>query len=270
MRARTLFACVLFPVPAPALSFDENLLEAQTWDDGFTKIVHCAQPLHDDLLDNSESPSAPVQDAGIQLGWDDEQLVVWLNRQAQSDPLVEATDSPLGVHGFRVDVRRAGTANWTSLARVEGDLKLGTFNDHFLGEHALRVAPMQLHGLRKGDFWMPSYFARWNGKSLCVGDDFSSTLKSGGDGQARNWTPVGLGDVPLRYGQTYEFRVRLADLSGGGPDIDSRPIHSADAPIAACPFRRFVPPKAVRVENIATPDPESPQLTYRVRRPVLG
>src|SRR5215217_2661298 len=138
-RERTLFAPVLFPVPAPSLSFDENILEAQTWDDGFAKIVHCAQPRHGDLLDNSTDPTAPVQDAGIQLGWDDEQLVIWFNRQADTDPQVVAQDSPMGVHGYRVDVRRMGTQDWTSLARVEGDLKLGTFNEHFVGEHALRV-----------------------------------------------------------------------------------------------------------------------------------
>jgi zinc/manganese transport system substrate-binding protein len=57
--------------------------------------------------------------------------VIWFNRQADPDPLVERQDSPLGVHGYRVDVRRAGTQAWTSLARVEGDLKLGEFNEHF-------------------------------------------------------------------------------------------------------------------------------------------
>ncbi len=40
-----------------------------------------------------------------------------------------------------------------------------------------------------------------------------------------------------------QFRVRLADLSGGGPDSDRDPVHPADAPIATCSFRRFVPPR---------------------------
>jgi hypothetical protein len=268
-RARTLFASVLFPIPAPGVSFDENILEAQTWDDGFAKIVHCAQPRHGDLLDNSTDPTAPVQDAGIQLGWDDEQLVIWFNRQADPDALNESRDSPLGVHGYRVDVRRANTESWTSLARVEGDLKLGTFNEHFVGEHALRVAPLQLDGLRTGDFWMPSYFARWNGKSLCVGDDFARKLNSNA-APLPTWKPVGVDDVPLRYGETYQFRVRLADLSGGGPAVDQEPIHPAEAPMATCQFRRFVPPKAVRVKEITPLDPDEPQLRYEIRRPVLG
>ena len=268
-QGRTLFAPVLFPVPAPPLSFDENILEAQTWDDGFAKIVHCTQPSHGDLLDNSTDPTALVQDGGIQLGWDDEQLVIWFNRQADPDPLVEAHDSPLGVHGYRVDVRRAGSQAWTSLARVEGDLILGPFNEHFVGEHSLRVAPLQLHGLRQGDFWMPSYFARWNGKSLSVGDDFTRKLK-GSAGTAPTWKPIGIGDVPLRYGESYEFRVRLADISGGGPTVDRDPVHPAEAPIAVRRFLRFVPPKAVRVEKISPLDPDQPQLSYQVRRPVLG
>jgi hypothetical protein len=131
---------------------------------------------------------------------------------------------------------------WTSLARVEGELKLGDFSEHFLGEHAVRVTPVQLHGLRKGDFWMPSYFARWNGKSLCVGDNFARNL-NGNAAAPVTWKPVGVGDVPLRYGESYQFRVRLADLSGGGPDSDRDPVHPADAPIATCSFRRFVPPR---------------------------
>ena len=192
-QERTLFASVLFPVPAPPLSFDENILEAQTWDDGFAKIVHCAQPRTGDLVEDSTDSAAPVRDAGIQIGWDDEQLVIWFNRQADSDPLVERKDSPLGVSGYRVDVRRAGTRTWTSLVTVEGELKLGDFSERFLGEHAVRVAPVQLHGLRKGDFWMPSYFARWNGKSLCVGDDFARNL-NGDAASPVTWKPVGVGE----------------------------------------------------------------------------
>ena len=268
VRSRPLFAPVLFPVPSPALSYDEYLLEAETWDDGFAKIVHCAQPLHDDLLDNSESPGAPVQDAGFQLGWDDEQIVIWFSRQGEADPEAEARNAPLGVNGYRVDVRRAGDASWRSLSRIEGDLKLGTFEERYLGETALRIAPQQLHGLRKGDFWMPSYFARWNGKSLVVGDDFLPGQTGGR--RAAPWKPIGIGDVPLRYGETYEFRVRLSDLSGGGPGLEQQPVRSAEAPVAGASFRRFVPPKAVRVEPAPLPDGESLQTSYLVRRPVLG
>ncbi len=258
------------PTPAPALAYDDVLIEATTWDDGFAKIVHCAQPLHDDLLDNSDSAGPPVQDAGVELGWDDEQVLIWLARQGEADPLAEARDAPLGVNGYRVDVRRTGTSAWTSLTRVEGELKLGSFEESFSGEHALRVAPTQLHGLFKGDYWLPAYLARWNGKSLCVADEFSGALSHRRRQAARTWSPVGLGEVPLRYGGTYDFRVRLADLSGGGPGREDQPVRAGETPLTTCRFRRFVPPKAVRVEATEPDDPLEPRTSYQVRRPLLG
>ncbi len=269
-RSRALFAPVLFPTPTPALAYDEALIEAENWDDGFAKIAHSAQPLHDDLLDNSDSPGRLVQDAGVELGWDDEQVVIWLARQGEADPVAETRDAPLGVNGYRVDVRAAGSSAWTSLARVEGELKLGSFEEYFSGEHALRVAPTQLHGLVKGDYWLPAYLARWNGKSLCVSDDFSRALSHRRQQAAPTWSPVGVGDVPLRYGGSYEFRVRLADLSGGGPGQDDQPVRAGEAPVTTCRFRRFVPPKAVRVEAAGSSGALEPRTSYQVRRPLLG
>ena len=273
-KDRVLFAPVLFPVPAPPVSFDENLIEAASYDDGFVKIVHCAQPTNSDLLDNSAHALPPVQDAGIQLGWEDEQVIVWMNRQA--DPAQETQDSPMGVGGFRVDVRAHvdvpltdDDASWTSLARVEGDLELGAFHERFTGEHALRVAPAQLHGLRTGDFWLPPYFAQWNGKSLVIGDDFVGRV-SGESPRASPFRPVGVGKVALQYGKSYDFRVRLADISGGGPSVDMKHGLPGEAPIAMCRFRRFVPPKAVRIADLAAPDPLRPQTSYQIHRPVLG
>lgn len=263
---RALFAAVLFPVPAPTISFDENLVEAETYDDGFAKIVHCAQPLDSELLENSHDALAPVQDAGIQLGWEDEQVIVWMNRQAA--PASETQDSPMGVGGFHVDVRFAGDALWTSLARVKGDLDLGAFHEQFDGEHSLRISPSQLHGLRTGDFWLPAYFAQWSGKSLVVGDDFAGRL-TGKSGGTSRFSAVDVGNVPLRYGKSYEFRVRLADLSGGGPQVDMGPVVPGEAPIATCHFRRHVPPKAVRLLE-KPPAALHPQTSYKVSRPVLG
>jgi hypothetical protein len=264
---RPLFAPVLFPVPSPPVSFDDNFIEAETFDDGFAKIVHSTQPFNSDLIENSDAPGPPVQDAGIQLGWEDEQLIIWMNRQ--SDPAFETQDSPMAVHGFRVDVRVAGTVGWTSLSRIKGDLELGPFHEHFVGEHTLRVSPSQLHGLHTGDFWLPSYFAHWNGKSLVLSDDFAGRL-DGAASAASRFEAVGVNDVPLRYGKIYEFRVRLADISGGGPPVNAEPVVPGEAPITTCHFRRFVPPQAVSVTDARPVDPVNPQTSYHVRRPVLG
>jgi hypothetical protein len=83
-------------------------------------------------------------------------------------------------------------------------MPLGAFHERFTGEHALRVAPAQLHGLHTGDFWLPSYFAHWNGKSLVIGDDFAGRV-SGEPPRPSRFHPIGVGDVPLLYGNAYEF-----------------------------------------------------------------
>lgn len=146
---------------------------------------------------------------------------------------------------------------------------MGAFHERFSGEHALRVAPAQLHGLHTGDFWLPSYFTHWNGKSLVIGDDFSGRVR-GEAPRASRFRPIGVGDVPLLYGNAYEFRVRLPDVSGGGPTVEREPVHPGEAPTATCHFRRFVPPKAIRIANLAAPDPLKPQTSYQIHRPVLG
>lgn len=271
-ESRPLFAAVLFPVAAtpPAVSYDENFSEAESYDDGFAKIVHCEQPDAADPTAPDEERLPAVQDAGIELGWDDEQVTIWMNRQI--DPTFETQDSPMAVSGYAVDVRKPGTTTFTSLTRVKGTLRLDTvLNEPYEGDRALRVAPMQLHGLRTGDYWLPSYFARWNGASLVARNPFVGRLTGAAPPPATAASPVGLSAVPLRYGQSYEFRVRLMDVSGGTPDVGEDPRNPAPAPIRRCEFRRFVPPKAVRVVDLdPTPDPANPQTTFKVRRPVLG
>src|SRR6202007_622245 len=49
----------------------------------------------------------------------------------------------------------------------------------------------------------------------------------------------------LRYGNDYEFRVRLADLTGGGPLVSDAAIHPGLAPVALAQFRRYIPPKSL-------------------------
>ena len=74
--------------------------------------------------------------------------------------------------------------------------------------------------------------------------------------------------VPLRYGQHYEFRVRLTDLTGGGPDWLDDPIHSGEAPIAPWRFRRFVPPGIVDIAD-ETPAGAAALARVSVGRPTL-
>src|SRR5205085_1309440 len=132
---RQLFAAVQFPVlfddplvpgPAPVLGiYDQVFIEAGDYDDGFAKIVHGAQPVSQNLLAEDPDGVAPVNDIGIRIGWDDEQILTWQNRQLVPDPTVpkvgdkgQRLDAPMGVFGYRIDARASDADPWRSLVRV--------------------------------------------------------------------------------------------------------------------------------------------------------
>jgi hypothetical protein len=153
------------------------LYEAEMYSDGFARLVHTFQPDRADYLNLSrmrDGGPRPYEEVGLKLGWDDEQIVIWLNRQLTDDPRngsPMARDTPMGVRGYRVDVREAETDPWTSLVRMRGsidvgNLALGTFD----GEMAIELAPSQLQGKRDGDYWLPPYFVQWTGGSLIAAD----------------------------------------------------------------------------------------------------
>jgi len=276
---RQLFAPVLFPVTGtpPAADYDEIFGETAGYDDGFAKIVHCAQqttsiPIGLETADDlHRGAPLPVRDTGIQLGWDDEQLLVWTNRQL-ADPTTETRQSPLVVRGYRVDVREqgTGTASWHSLMRVQGDLTVaGRDIGRYKGELNVEVGPLQLENQEDGNYWMPAYFTQWQGRSLVTED--TAGLKLGGSpATGGRYKPIDDTLVLLRYGRGYEFRVRLSDLSNGGPTATADPINPAPAPVATCDFRRFVPPGLPQVGGVPTPiDPANPPTTLSVSRPRL-
>src|SRR6266496_2540463 len=108
--ARSLFAAVLLPVGLTTSEYDEAMAESAIYDDGFAKIVHAAQAVTVDAASSSHDMLPPASDAGIDLGWDDEQITVWFNRQlvalrARVGVPTTAIEAPLGVSGYRVDVR---------------------------------------------------------------------------------------------------------------------------------------------------------------------
>ena len=67
---------------------DAVFLEAAEYDDGFAKIVHGAQPVSQNVLAEDPDGFAPLTDIGIRLAWDDEQILIWQNRQLKEDPTV--------------------------------------------------------------------------------------------------------------------------------------------------------------------------------------
>src|SRR4029077_16092969 len=304
-ESRALFAPILFPVlfkanaadpdpPPPPGNFDQLLIETAEYDDGFTKIVHAAQPVSRNLLSETPEDGKPVKDAGIRLGWDDEQILIWYLRQLDSNPI----DAPLGVFGYAVDVREtaAPAKPWESLNEVASraplavqQIALGNFN----GELLYQVYPMQLDGNIHGEYWLPMYFANWTGRSVVLPDDDASEIYqttgnvkpdpvdptkdtgTGVSGPAKNQLNKNYASAPiataLRYGKQYDFRVRMRDLSGGGVETDESPAAESPSAIARCHFKRYVAPNQPRIANLPknNDSPASPD-SLSINRPFVG
>ncbi|TGB02555.1 hypothetical protein [Streptomyces sp. MZ04] len=278
---RPVFASVLFPVTGVG-TFDDVFVEADAYDSGFARAVHGSQARRSAQIEHELEPPPgalpPVKDTGIRLGWDDEQVTIWLNRQFDVNVYGPgpSPDSPLGVAGYRVDVRRedAGPdAAWHSLVAVRGDLvldgiDLGVFDD----ELAVETVPVNSTLNAAEAFWLPSYFAAWTGGSIVLPDP--DAFRITGDhklGTDAVYHSVGAGTPLLRYGHTYQFRVRLMDLTGGGPTAgDPHDDSAGPAPTAQVPFRRFVPPGPVRVAPEGGLLEDGKSAVYQIRRPLLG
>lgn len=270
---RPIFTAVLFPVFADATAaaaaggaYDEIFPEAIRFDDGFAKIVHAAQQetmLH---LDQAGESPPPIQDLGIFLGWDDEDVLLAQNRQIGANPDgPEPGEAPCGTLGYRVDARVAGAAEWSSLASVDakgflvGALELPEFSCELWTEAHPRSLGEEL--------WLPAYFTNWTGESLVVDSLEDKLLRGISGATASPYSATGLDAVPLRYGQSYEFRVRLADASGGGPALAQCPFNAGERPTAEIAFKRYLPPAQPRIQAQTT----SPQpLSVTLARPLLG
>ena len=281
---RPLFAALQLPVlfddpmvpgppPAPG-NYDTAFIEASEYDDGFAKVVHATQPVSQNLLAEDPDGFTPLTDIGIRLGWDDEQILIWQSRQVEPDPTVPPVggdprplDAPLGAFAYRIDGRKHGEAGWHTLVRVRSKAPLALDgipledppDTPFMGELGVEVHPQQFDGEQPArKFWLPAYFAQWNGTSLVLPDEHAAALFKTEEaaGQAaslgRMYDPVGLDAIPLRYGETYELRVRLMDPTGGGPGVADEPVQEGPSPVAAVHFVRHVLPEPVRIADLPT------------------
>ncbi|MEA2155183.1 MAG: hypothetical protein QOE11_1323, partial [Solirubrobacteraceae bacterium] len=292
---RTVFAAVQFAVGGAGNDrTDDAMRVAETYSDGFAKLVHCSQPDNLEVtLDDGELP--PATDLGIQIGWDDRQVVTWHNDQlsllaarvAGPDALDAASQAPLGVLGYRVDVADvtptpadpAPPPRWESLVRVHSDLP-APLDVAFDGELTVEPVPTRPATASAADAWLPRYFATWRGGSLCEPDTTPHELTSRtAAAQPPSRTALGLTTL-LSYGNTYAFRVRLADLSSGGPEHTAGgPLDPSPSSTATQTFRRLVPPKSPDVTQIPAPAPDPdpgrpppPGMpdTLEIRRPIIG
>ena len=268
---RTLFAPVLFPVlhsfggvvTEPIAPWDSIFKEVTAYDDGFAKIVHSNQPISLNLLAEAHDGAHPVHDAGIRLGWDDEQLLIWYIRQMQENPdnPGKRIDTPLGLFGYRVDVSKNGN-DWESLNTVTtnqeykiGDVVIGNEVGKDL-EMPYQVYPSQVDSQNGKSFWLPMYFTNWIGRSLVMKDDVAAKIYKHDDANR----PVDPNQIftekkvsfNLVYGNTYFFRVRLCDLSNGGPSIKDKvsPLKQSPNPSEKVDFKRFIEPGKLRFTNL--------------------
>jgi len=304
---RQLFAALLFPVvPGPATpngEFDFLKIEAADYDDGFAKIVHAFQPVSANILSEEPDGIHVQKDAGIRLGWDDEQLLIWQNRQVLADPTTpgKRIDAPLGVFSCRVDVReKAEPANaWASLVRIQNKVELTLAGESIAPaltqmESGVQVYPSKINADSASLFWLPSYFTQWYGPSLVLPDERASALDHSGaladpgsysdskidakpDQKGGLYEPLLPENPELKYGKQYEFRVRLADMTGGGPLEDDDELNDAPAKSASVVFKRYVAPKQLKVVPGETQtNPDSPTTVFygghefQVSRPRLG
>jgi hypothetical protein len=300
---RQLFAALQFPVvPGPAQpvgGFDELKIETADYDDGFAKIVHAIQPKSANILSEEPDGMHVQKDAGIRLGWDDEQLLIWQNRQLLADPLTPAKriDAPLGVFSYRVDVKESDKTDWNSLVNTVANQPLLLASEQIAPagqpvETGVQVFPSKVNPA--SSLWLPSYFTQWYGASLVLPDtrakqlDASGALADPGKYSDSNikaqptqtgglYDPVLPQNCELKYGKAYDFRVRLADLTGGGPLLSDPERYDAPSPQSSIVFQRYVAPKQVVIKpQSAQPDPDASASTFLtgdgfdVFRPRLG
>lgn len=279
---RPVFAPLLFPVlyrklsdvvdPEPKGQWDKIFQEVNEYNDGFAKIIHAAQPVSGNLLVESQDGFHPVKDLGIRLAWDDEQIMIWYIRQMAENPEEPGTrvDAPMGVFGYRIDVREdLPGMDWKSLNRVQSKAVYqiqGTSIGNNLNEELelpYQVFPTQLDNDTSQTFWLPMYYTNWIGKSLVLKDSDAVLIYKNDQALAglNDPTPKQVSDskafnevsanTPLLYGHSYEFRVRMQDITGGGPtDIpETNPVNIAAAPTSSLHFKRFIAPSMLRIDK---------------------
>ncbi|MGB5985742.1 MAG: hypothetical protein WBG37_10585 [Desulfobacterales bacterium] len=272
---RPIFTPVVFPVSDNAAeastlgNTDKVFTEAVRFDDGFSKIVHARQPLGTDPLAETEDQPSAVRDEGVQLGWDDEDILEGQNRVLGPSPDGENNVvAPRGIFGYRVDVREYDDTNpkpWITLSKVSSPFNIGVDLGTASEERWTEVHPSEL-----GDqLWLAPWYVHWRGESLVMLTKEEQRLIGVPDPKDESDTPLEVDKIELRYGKRYEFRVRLADNTGGGPAVDHDAVRSGEAPVAFLHMKRHLPPKRPEIRKPVT-NPDGSVGKIPIYRPVLG
>lgn len=291
-EARPLFTAIAFPVMNPGKTpdgnYDELFIEAGRYSHGFATIVHANQPVSQNLLQEESDGLRPQKEAGIRLGWEDEQILMWYLRQmAVEEGKTERIDAPLCVMGYNIDTREInGAVNpWESLNQVnsKGDMLLENINlGAYAGELPYQVYPTKINTTAASDYWLPMYFANWNNGSIVIPDDAASRIykneldSKNAVNNANPYLPA-INNTKLQYGLSYEFRVRLSDISGGGPSVGTDSFNLlSESHTSKLSFKRYVAPDTVRIMNEAdvlvfnTDDHNFNGNSLELARPLIG
>jgi len=272
---RPIFTPVVFPVSDNATdaatlgNTDKVFAEAIRFDDGFSKIVHARQPLGSDPLAESDDRAGAARDEGVQLGWDDEDILEGQNRALGPPPDGENNVvAPRGIFGYRVDVREYDAASskpWITLSKVSSPFNIGVDLGTADEERWTEVYPSEL-----GDqLWLAPWYAHWRGGSLVMSTKDDQRLIGVPDATDEPDTPLEVDKIEPRYGERYEFRVRLADSTGGGPATTEAAVRSGEAPVTQLHMKRHLPPKRPEV-NTPVLAPDGSAAKVPVYRPMLG
>ena len=275
--SRQLFTPVLFPVvddPTVTVlpgNFDEAFLEVSRFNDGFAKIVHCGQAEYRNHLQEKGKGPAPIREEGVQLAWDDEDILIAQNRQMGLDPdtMTVPAEAPIGVVGYRIDVRKKGELNWHSLSKVKTNqfLFAGIDFGAMSWESRTEVFPATV----QDQFWLPSYFTRWKGGSLTVTDPDDMILIMGRErANPLYYQSEGANEVPLLYGNKYEFRVRMVDTTNGGPVLGDERLLPGESPVSGVHFKRFVPPGSLSWPEVDSNPLKATLTRYTITRPRIS
>ena len=180
----------------------------------------------------------------------------------------------------------------------------------FAGELPFQVYPMQVDGHQDKNYWLPMYFANWIGHNMVLPDPDAadiyqttnpnvredpykeldpldpdnpekqtgtSVTNGGAANQLNQLYRAGAIHTELLYGRKYEFRIRMLDLSGGGPVVDRSPINETASDTASHRFKRFISPNQPRIQqmdsaesDLVNTDDLAAIALLSVQRPKLG
>ncbi len=266
--------------------FDDVFKDVILYDDGFAKIVHCSQAVNTNpILETREGPS-PLMDTGIRLGWDDEQILTWLSRSfadthlGPTPPALQKAHSKFAVSRYRVDVAEISKqafdsndssltenetkGNWKSQVAITSKDTLQLSPEIILGDYkgesGVQVSPVRNND-RENRLWLPAFFAFWNGASLAVPDPIPEEINNLAayktDQAEKNpdknapvlYQQPADTKVDLTYGTHYAFRVRLSDISGGGPNVNDNALIAGENGIGKHKFTRNVAPSPPAITN---------------------